>query len=104
MDQDQDEDDDRLQQDEDVRSAIAITRMVDDLEKAHPRRTRRIETQLLWILARRAGYSGYGPELLQVVRSAIQQGEDDRREEEARAAEAADPAMPRPTTDCVGHA
>lgn len=100
----QDEDDERLQRDEDTRSAIAIARMVDDLEKAHPGRTRRIEPQLLWVLARRAGYAGYGPELLQLVRGAIQAGEDDRREEEAKAAAAADPAVPRPTTDCVGHA
>ena len=99
-----DEDEERQQRDEDTRSAIAIARMVDDLEKAHPGRVRRIESQLLWVLSRRAGFSGYGPELLQLVRSAVQAGEDDRREEEAKAAAAADPAVPRPTTDCVGHA
>ncbi len=94
---------DDMSRDEDFRSALAIIRMLDALEKAHPQRERRIEPHLVWVLARRAGYMGYGADLLQMTRSAIQAGEADRREEQATAA-AVGPAALDAATDCAGHA
>lgn len=94
---------DDMSRDEDLRSAVAIIRMLDALEKAHPQRVRRIEPQLVWVLARRAGYMGYGGQLLEMTRSAIQAGEADRREEQETAA-AVGPAALDATTDCAGHA
>ena len=46
---------------------------------------------------------GYGGDLQQLTRSAVQVGEADRREEQAIAA-AAGPAALDATTDCAGHA
>lgn len=92
-----------LQRDEDLKSAVAIVRMIDALEKAHPERIRRIEQEVVWVLARRAGWMGHGDAFIRYAHRAVMIGEDDRREDEAKAAQP-DPSLPQPTTESVGHA
>lgn len=87
--------------DEDLRAAVAIIRLIDELEVTAAGRARRIEPHVVRVLARRAGYMGCGARVLEVVRGAVRAGEGQRRAEAAASAQR--PIALNADTECAGH-
>jgi hypothetical protein len=63
---------------ENMRTATAIIRLIDDLERMDPNGPRQIEAPTLYVLARRAAYSGHGGDLLALIHAGLAEGERDR--------------------------
>src|SRR4051812_13735637 len=63
---------------ENMQTALAIIKLIDDLERVDPGEVRQIEAPTLYVLARRAAASGHGPEVLAIVEAGLAEGERDR--------------------------
>lgn len=86
---------------EDLRAAVAIIRLIDELEATPAGRARRIEPHVVRVLARRAGYMGCGARVLEVVRGAVRAGEAQRRAEVAASGHGG--LTFDADTECAGH-
>jgi hypothetical protein len=86
---------------ENMRVAIAIMKLIDDLERMDPHEPRQIEAPALYALARRAAAHGHGADVLDLIKAGLAEGERDRAlRDEEMGADGADAASPR----TVGHA